>query len=266
MITLNDAFTRTRENNRKALMPFLTSGYPSQTTFIKLMNEMSLSGADIIEVGIPFSDPMADGKTIQYSSEAALKNGIDINITFKMLRQLDDGFNSAVVIMSYFNPIYQFGIGRFFKEATQIGINGLIIPDLIPDEGYEIEQLAKDYDLNLIYLLAPTTNKERQAMILRHSRGFIYLVTMAGVTGARAGLPVNLNELLEEIKELSPIPVCAGFGISKLSQVRDIARYADGVIVGSALIDKIKSAKSEKAIITEIGMFIRHLKGGLGNE
>jgi len=257
-MTVTEAFTRCCQEKRKALMPFLTAGYPTPASFVKLVKEACLSGADMLEIGVPFTDPMADGKTIQRSSETALKNGITLSSTLDMLAGIK--VQQPFILMSYFNPLYHYGFARLVKDARRSGIRGIIIPDLIPEEGREIQALCVAEGIDLIYLLAPTSSTTRRKMILRQSRGFVYLVTVAGVTGARQALPSTLNKWIAGIKKETDLPVCAGFGISTPEQARRIARVADGIIIGSALINHIDRAGRD---IKSTGKFIGRLKESL---
>jgi tryptophan synthase alpha chain len=265
MKSLTETFANCRRINRKALMPFITAGYPDEKTFLKLLYEFQSSGADMVEIGIPFSDPLADGKTIQYSSQQVLEQGINIVSIFRCLSQLNGNFTLPLIMMSYFNPIYNFGVDKFISRASSIGIKGLIIPDLIPEESGELENKCLKNNIDLIFLLAPTSNAMRTEMILRKSRGFVYLVTIAGVTGARNKLPAELVQWIRRIKRKSEIPVCAGFGISNNNQAATVSKAADGVIVGSAIIDIIRKSPSPAQAIKETGKFVIQLRKGMDN-
>jgi len=258
------AITARRDSGSRALIPFITSGYPNKRQFNRLMNEFIGTGADIIEVGIPFSDPMADGKTIQFSSQKALENGVTIRSTLDNLSSLRDGRNVPIVLMSYLNPILSYGLKKFAKDASNCGVRGLIIPDLIPDEGAKIEQVCRKADIDLIYLLAPTSDDTRKRLILKRTHGFLYLVAIAGVTGARGSLPGNLSGWISSIKRESRYPVCVGFGISNGHQARTIGRYADGIIIGSAIIDIIRRSSANRAAI-EVHNFIKRIRKELTN-
>jgi tryptophan synthase alpha chain len=261
---LSQIFERCRNDGRPALMPFLTSGYPSRGTFVELMRAISSAGADMIEVGIPFSDPMADGETIQQTSQIALNSGANIDSTFDDLSKLKS-LTAPIILMSYYNPIYRYGITRFLKAACKLGVKGLIIPDMIPEEGFEIESMTQKQGIDLVYLLAPTSNKERIDLIINRSRGFVYLVSVAGVTGVRKKLPDYIPTWIQKIKTLSKLPVCVGFGISTPRQASAIGRYADGVIVGSALADTIIKAPTHLQKIKRTSEFIKSLRISLNN-
>lgn len=263
--TISETFARCRREKKKALIPFLTSGFPDDHAFLELIGAMTDSGADFMEIGIPFSDPLADGRTIQKSSQAALANGVTIDKTFQYIEDLK-GQNPPLILMTYFNLVHHYGIERFIESAGALKVRGLIIPDLIPEEGKRVEALCRSRRIDLVYLLAPTTGAERARMILNRSHGFVYLVTVAGVTGARRILPGYLPSWIKDVKHLSPLPVCVGFGISSVSQARQVARYADGVIVGSALIDIILSANRRRTMIAEVSQFVGNIKRGLNHE
>jgi len=262
-ISISDTFAKLKQSKRKALMPYLTAGYPNNKTFILLLKEIIKNGADMVEIGIPFSDPLADGKTIQSSSQIALQNGSNINKIFKQLGDLESRYNIPLIIMTYYNPVLQYGIPKFLKKSLVVGGKGLLIPDMIPDEGKTIENRCLDSGVDLIYLLAPTSSKKRRQLILKRSRGFIYLVSVAGVTGARKNLPGNLNRWIVQVKKESRLPVCVGFGISDLSQAKSVAKVADGVIIGSAIIDIIKKSSGSQEAVSNVGRFIGKIRQGM---
>ncbi|HHI03149.1 MAG: tryptophan synthase subunit alpha [Candidatus Zixiibacteriota bacterium] len=264
-VSITHAFEKCRKDKRTALMPYLTAGYPDDRTFVMILGEMIKAGADMIEIGIPFSDPLADGKTIQSSSQTALHNGTNLDRIFRQLRKLESRYEVPLIIMSYYNPVLQYGLSKFLKKSISIGGRGLIIPDIIPDEGTAIEKCCRRSGVDLIYLLAPTSNAQRRRLIIDRSRGFIYLISVAGVTGARKNLPKYLNRWIARIKKESRLPVCVGFGISDLSQAQSVARVADGVIIGSAVIDIIKKSSGSHQAVSKTGRFIRKIREGLNN-
>lgn len=264
-LSISETFARCRQEKRKALMPYLTAGYPSEKIFVKLLKEVIKNGADMVEIGVPFSDPLADGKTIQGSSQIALDNGININKIFKLLGELEDKYNVPLIIMGYYNPILQYGISKFLDQSKAVGGRGLIIPDIIPDEGLSIEKSCKKSEIDLVYLLAPTSNSKRRKLILERSSGFVYLVSVAGVTGARKSLPENLNRWIVKVKKESRLPVCVGFGISDLAQAKSISKVADGVIIGSAIIDIIKKSSGSQEAVSNVGRFIKSIRKGIDN-
>jgi len=263
MISITDAFIKCKSENRTALMPFLTSGFPNSRIFKALLSNLMQTGVDMIEIGIPFSDPLADGKAIQFSSQTALANGSTIVQTFQIISECRKRYRTPVILMSYLNPIISYGISRFVKHAHKYGIQGLIVPDLIPEEGLDIETECANYSIDLIYLLAPTSDLIRRKMITKRSKGFVYLVAVTGVTGARKSLSVDLNTWVEKVKKESDQPVCVGFGISSVAQARSVGQVADGVIVGSAIVNIIKNNSGHQNIIRETGRFIEQLRKGM---
>jgi len=266
MISVSEAFENCRRQNQKALIPYLTAGFPDDELFVVLLKEFVKAGADLLEIGIPFSDPVADGKSIQYSSQKALENGITIEKTFQLLQAFEERHRIPLILMSYYNPIFAYGISRFARQAKKMGVSGLIIPDLIPEEGKSVERLCQRNGLDLIYLLAPTSTPPRRQMIIQRSRGFVYLVSVTGVTGERERLPSSLNSWIRQVKKKSRLPVCVGFGISNPQQAQSIASVADGVIVGSAIIEIIRNQSSPKVIIEKTKEFIHQLKERMNGE
>jgi tryptophan synthase alpha chain len=224
----------------KALIAYLTIGYPNIETTQKAASILSTSGCDIIELGIPFSDPLADGVTIQKASYHALQQGITPQVCLEVAYQLRQRMATPLIFMGYYNPILSFGLDSFCQASAKAGIDGLIIPDLPPEEGTELEASARKLKLDLIYLLAPTSTEERIGMVAKRSQGFIYLVSLTGVTGARQTLPPELEGFVKRVRQKARQPLCVGFGISTPEQARRVATVADGVIVGSRLIQLIE--------------------------
>lgn len=245
----------------KALIAYLTVGYPDLETTRKAAITLARSGADIIELGIPFSDPLADGTTIQRASHRALQNGTTPQQCLKIAGQIHREINTPLVFMTYYNPVYHFGLDAFCRHCADAGVSGLIVPDLPPEEGQELESITEKNKLDLIYLLAPTSNDERIRLVAEHSRGFIYLVSVTGVTGARDSLPENLGEFIARVRKQTAKPLCVGFGISTAEQARQMGGMADGVIVGSRIIQLIETDSSLK----ELGDFARQLRQALDN-
>ncbi len=244
-------------NNRehKALIPFITVGYPTLETTLKAVPLLAANGADIIELGIPFSDPLADGVTIQESSNQALQNGVTPEVCLETAKNVKQAAGVPLVFMTYYNPILSYGLERFCGACLDSGVDGLIIPDLLPEEAVPLECAAQEQGIDLIYLLSPTSNRERIGMVAEKSRGFIYLVSVAGVTGARASLPSNLKSFVARVRKAAKQPLCVGFGISTAEQARQISSLADGVIVGSKLVQLMKTdstLESLKSFIQEL--------------
>lgn len=241
---------------RKALIAYVTIGYPDIEATLKVVPVLAESGCDIIELGIPFSDPLADGTTIQKASYHALQNGITPRICLEIAWKLSRMVDTPLVFMGYYNPVLWHGIETFCKDCVGAGVDGLVIPDLPPEEGSELEAATKRQGLDLIYLLAPTSTPERIRLVAERSRGFIYLVSVTGVTGARESLPEDLEAFIARVRTMAKQPLCVGFGISTPEQAKQVAHLADGVIVGSRIIQLMESDKSKDSIAS----FIRGLR------
>jgi len=222
---------------------------------------MEKAGVDIIELGIPFSDPMADGAVIQEASMDALKKKTDLRSIFKMVKSVRMKTEMPLCFMTYYNPVFSFGIDNFARQAKVCGVDGLIIPDLPPEEGKEIIAAARRTGLATVFFVSPTTADKRMRRICDSSQGFIYYVCLTGVTGERRELPRDLRGHIKKIKRFTKKPVCVGFGVSTSGQVKEVQSQADGVIVGSAIIKKIKENAGKKDLVSKIGGFVRNLKG-----
>jgi tryptophan synthase alpha chain len=249
-------FTRA---NHTALIPYITVGYPSVETTLKVVPLLAGSGCDIIELGIPFSDPLADGATIQRASYEALRQGVTPGVCFEVAQELRRQVEVPLVFMTYYNPVLKFGLEQFCSKCTKVGIDGLIIPDLPPEEGQELEKSTRSHELDLIYLLSPASTEERIRLVAGKSSGFIYLVSLTGVTGARAKLPEELEGFVARVRASTEKPLCVGFGVSTAEQARRIAEVADGVIVGSRILQLIKDDNSLKSL----HLFVKGLRDAL---
>jgi len=242
-----------------ALIPYITVGYPSIEATLKVVPLLANSGCDIIELGIPFSDPLADGATIQKASFRALQNGVTPQLCLEVASQLSQKVDIPLVFMTYFNPVFSYGLEEFCNACTRSGIDGLIIPDLPPEEGSELEAISHRQGLDLIYLLAPTSTEGRIRLVAERSRGFIYLVSVTGVTGVRDRLPADLEAFVARVREVATQPLCVGFGISAPEQASRVARIADGVIVGSRIIQHMEADES----MVDVADFARELRCAL---
>jgi tryptophan synthase alpha chain len=242
-----------------ALIPYITVGYPTVETTLKVVPLFATSGCDIIELGIPFSDPLADGATIQRAAYEALRQGVTIKVCFEVAQELRRQVEIPLVFMTYYNPVLKFGVEQFCSKCAEVGIDGLIIPDLPPEEGQDLEQSTKRHELDLIYLLSPASTEERIKLVASRSSGFIYLVSLTGVTGARAKLPEELESFVARVRERTEKPLCVGFGVSTPEQARRIGKVADGVIVGSRIIQLLDEDKSLK----NASSFIKCLRDAL---
>jgi tryptophan synthase alpha chain len=252
---INSVFSRT---GHKALIPYVTVGYPSVEDTLKVVPLLARSGCDIVELGIPFSDPLADGATIQKASFYALKNAVTPKFCLEIAAELSCKVDIPLVFMTYFNPILSYGLEEFCTSCAMSGIDGLIIPDLPPDEGLELESITRKHNLDLIYLLAPTSSDERISLVAARASGFIYLVSVTGVTGARDSLPSELNSFVARVRKAAKQPLCVGFGISTPEQARQVAEIADGVIVGSKIIQLMETDG-----LAAVGNFAKELRRAL---
>ncbi len=244
---INNVFETTRAEKRAALMPYFTLGFPSREKSLNIIRAIAEAGADLIELGLPFSDPLADGPTIQQSTQVALDNGIrtkDCLVLVKELRRA--GFCQPFLLMGYFNPIHSFGEENFVKEASTAGADGLIVPDLPIDEAGRLEAACAEQGLALIYMAAPTTPQDRLKQVTSHCTGFVYIVSLTGVTGARKQVSAGLEDFLRRVRSVTEKPLAVGFGISTPEQAASVGKMADGVIIGSALIDV--AAKADKPV------------------
>jgi tryptophan synthase alpha chain len=248
-----------RQGARKALIPYITVGYPDLESTVQAAQVLEAAGADIIELGIPFSDPMADGVTIQESSYRALLKGVNTDTCLEAARRIRSRSQIGLVFMTYYNPVYAYGLQRFCQAAAAAGVDGLIVPDLPPEEGEKLETAAAEAGLDLIYLLAPTSTQARIQRVAERSHGYIYLVSVAGVTGARQSLPPDLQAFIARVRQAAQQPLCVGFGISSAEQAGLIAQVADGVIIGSKIIQLMQSAPDLQAMEA----FVREVREAL---
>ena len=263
MNRIDSKFKELKKQKKKAFIAYICAGDPDIVTTKKLAYELVKSGVDILELGIPFSDPLADGPTIQRASQRALKKNVNLPAIFSLVRSLRNSIGIPIVLMGYLNPIYDYGISRFIKDAKASGCDGVIIPDLIPEESDEFLKLAKKENLHMIFLAAPTSSRQRLNLIARKSSGFIYYVSLTGVTGARNSLPAHIKEHINQIKKVSKKPVCIGFGVSTAKQVKNLSSFPDGVIVGSAIINRIeKNLPDKKKAVRSASTFVKQLKQG----
>lgn len=261
MNRIEKKFIELKAADKKAFIAFITAGYPTVAITEKLVIEFVQSGVDIIELGVPFSDPMADGPLIQEASQMALNNNVHLDTIIALVKRIRTRTEVPLCLMTYYNPIFCFGEDNFVKEAHGAGVDGVIIPDLPPEEAHSFIAAARKNNLDTIFFLAPTSPLQRIKLVSRVSRGFIYYVSLTGVTGARDRLPSDFAQRLALIKKYTGKPVCVGFGISKPQHVRHASKVADGVIVGSALIGKIKENSHKPDLVKRVGTFVRHLKG-----
>lgn len=256
-------FRALRARGEKALIPFVTAGHPDLATTGEIVVALEQAGADLIELGVPFSDPIAEGPTIQRSSQRALAQGTSLRRILELVKALRAQTHVPLVLMGHANPFLAMGEAALVEAAAEVGVDGLIIPDLPPEEGESLYAKARQRGVDPILLAAPTTTPERAAMLSRCTRGFLYYVSLTGVTGARRALASDLEAGVRRIRALSSIPVCVGFGVSTAEHVRTIAGFADGVVVGSALVDRIDRAPSPDAAVAAAARFVAQLKAPL---
>ena len=248
------------DQGHKALIPYITVGYPDIEATLKVVSLLASNGADIIELGIPFSDLVADGITIQRASFHALQSGVTPKVCLKIAKELSQKTEIPLIFMTYFNPIFSYGLEEFCAACASSGVSGLIIPDLPPEEGSELEAITQRQGLDLIYLLAPTSTQERAKLVAKRSRGFIYLVSVTGVTGARDRLAADLETFVTRVRRVATQPLCVGFGISTAEQAKRVAKIADGVIVGSRLIQFMEA---EDNFMSPVKSFVKGLRQAL---
>jgi tryptophan synthase alpha chain len=261
---LTETFRKLRKNNEKALVTFITAGDPDLETTTEIIRELESSGADIIELGIPFSDPMADGPTIQLSSERALAGGATLPKILDMVRSMRKTSEIPLVLMGYYNPVFYYGTERFVADAVEAGVDGIILVDLPPEEADAegFSALAKKGGLDCIFLLTPTSDDSRIATVVKHGRGFLYYVSVTGVTGARTDISATLAEELKRIRTATAMPLVVGFGISDPVQAGTVAALADGAVVGSALVKLFEEYRGVE-LKEKVRDFVASLKAGI---
>lgn len=257
---IEETFRRLRQRGERALIPYLTAGDPGLDLTRQLVEEAAARGADLIELGLPFSDPLADGPTIQRASQRALAQGVSLAKILPVVASLRGRVAAPLVLMSYLNPLHRYGLEAAVRALAQAGFDGLIVPDLPLEEGLPFARLAASAGLDLIPLAAPTSGPERLGLIARRARGFIYLVALTGVTGERAELPPDLLRQIRELRAVTAKPICVGFGLSTPEHVREVARWADGAIVGSAIVRLVEAQRGEPTLVSRVGGFIAALK------
>jgi tryptophan synthase alpha chain len=248
-----ETFARLRAQKRGALMPYLMVGYPEKESLLALAPALQAAGADLFEIGVPFSDPLADGATIQRASEQALRNGVNVQFALDSVAQLrQNGVTVPLVMMGYYNPFLQYGVARFAAAAARAGADGVIVPDLPPESAGEMQQALAAVGLDLIMFVAPTTPDARIAQIAAVASGFIYCVSLTGVTGARTTLWDGLPDFLARVRTHTDLPLVVGFGISTTDHVKTVAQVADGAIVASAIINMLDAHAPETRVATVV--------------
>ena len=257
---INEKFLELKKSKKLALMPFIMAGDPNIEKTSEILLKLQENGADLIELGIPYSDPLADGPIIQFSASRALKSGTSSIKVIELLDSLKDKLHIPVILFTYFNPILNFGLENFCDLASKAGVAGLIIPDLPLEEASKFSKIISSYFIDLILLVAPTTPFERMKSISNKTKGFTYLVSVTGVTGERNKMENRVENLITKLKEISINPVAVGFGISSPEHVKKVLKWgADGVIIGSAFVKRISNSNEEK-VVNQIGDFCQEMR------
>jgi len=263
MSRIGPMFDALREEDRAGFIPFVTAGDPTLARTEEILDALADAGADLIELGVPFTDPMADGPTIQAASQRALENPIRIEDILEVVSRFKTKHQVPVVLFGYANPFLAYGWDRLASESATAGVDGFLCVDLPPDEGAPLRDAARKHDLDVIYLLAPTSTPERRKYVASHASGFLYYVSVTGVTGARDQLREDIGKQVKEIREESDLPVAVGFGISTPDHVREVANIADAAVVGSAIVKVIEKTGDTPELVTKVAEFARKLRAGI---
>lgn len=254
------SFEQAQQTQSAALMPYFTLGYPDRETSLAIIEAIA-PHCDMLELGVPFSDPIADGPTVQHSTQKALENGTTTAACLEMVRELRQrGVSTPFLLMGYYNPVMAYGIANYVRDAAAAGADGFIVPDLTPEEAGELEATAAEHGLALIHFIAPTSNPQRIEAIAKRAQGFIYLVSLTGVTGARKQVQGNLADFVNRVRALTNVPLAVGFGISTPEHTANVGQVADGVIVGSALINAVDASEDKPQAAAA---FVRSLQQAL---
>jgi tryptophan synthase alpha chain len=259
MTRIADVFTELKSKGQKGFIPFITAGDPDLNTTEQLLVQLGRAGATLIELGIPFSDPMADGPVIQRASERALKHGFGISEVLEMLGRVRQQIQTPIILFSYFNPLLQFGIDRLAAEAKNAGVDGVLVTDLVPEEAGEFASSLNKNGLDMIFLVAPTSTDQRLKLVVERASGFIYAVSRRGVTGQQQSVSREAEELVNRVRRFTDLPIAVGFGISDRAQVADTWRYADAAVVGSAIVAEIEKVAGTRDLVSQIVKFVENL-------
>ncbi len=252
-------FARLKRDGQRGFIPFITAGDPDLTTTRALIIELARAGASVIELGVPFSDPMADGPVIQRASERALKHDTSVADVLAVVADVRHETDVPIVLFSYYNPLLRYGLERLCGAAQRAGVDGLLVTDLAPEEAEEFAALLRQHELDLIFLVAPTSTDTRLRMVAARASGFIYAVSRAGVTGAQREVSTEAERLVRRVRAITDLPVAVGFGISSRAQVAEVGRYADAAVVGSALVAEIERHAGAPDLVARTGAFVRTL-------
>jgi tryptophan synthase alpha chain len=259
MNRIGNTFVELKHTGRGGFIPFITAGDPDLTATEFLSIELAAAGADIIEVGVPFSDPVADGAVIQRASERALRKEVTLSDVLRCISNVKEHVDVPIVLFSYLNPLLKFGRDCLANQAKHAGVDAVLVTDLIPEEAGPWDAAFHDQGMDLILLVAPTTSDERLTRIAQQASGFIYAVSRSGVTGARDELPRDAEHLVKRVRAVSDLPIAVGFGISTAEQVRQVWRFADAAVIGSALVGKIEELADSPDLVSRVGEFARSL-------
>lgn len=263
MNRIGKTFAELGKRGEAALIPFVTAGDPDLNTTLKILRALEKGGADCIELGVPFSDPTADGPTIQRSSERALKRGVSLPAIFRILHEFRLTSDVPVILFGYYNPFFHYGVEEFCRQAARAGADGVLCVDLPPEESGELRRWSDAAGLDLNYLLSPTSDNDRIRLVAQSGRGFIYYVSVTGVTGARRSFDDRLRSQVARVRRMTALPVGVGFGVSTPNQAAWIAGFADAVVVGSALVEVITKAQGSAEKARRAGAFIAQLKAAM---
>ncbi|HEY5885061.1 MAG TPA: tryptophan synthase subunit alpha [Pyrinomonadaceae bacterium] len=259
MNRITETFGRLKAGGRGGLIPFITAGHPNISTTRRLLPALQNAGADVIELGVPFSDPIADGPVIQRSSQQALRNGVTLKEILSLVAEMRSELNVPIVLFSYINPVLQFGIEDFARAGADAGVDGVLLSDLPLEEAAEVRNRLSKNSIDLILLAAPTSSEQRLRMIAGNASGFIYAVSRTGVTGTRDELSHQAEDLVQRLRVLTSLPVAVGFGISTPNQVRQVCDYADAAVVGSAIVQEIEENLDRLDLVEHVERFVRSL-------
>ncbi|MEK9929738.1 MAG: tryptophan synthase subunit alpha [Rhodospirillaceae bacterium] len=259
-LRIKNTFEELASDNRAALITFITAGDPNMDTSMQILDALPDAGADLIELGMPFTDPMADGPTIQLSSQRALRSGHNTHRTLEMVENFRrQNQHTPIILMGYFNPIYTYGISKFCQEASTAGVDGLIVVDLPPEEDEQLRKRAKTSDIDFIRLTTPTSDTKRLPKLVTDASGFIYHVSVAGITGAHTAKQESLKNSLRQIRKHTDLPIAVGFGIKTPEDVMNISKLADAAVVGSAIVQKIADGSDSPHMVENVLDFVRSL-------
>ena len=260
MNRITSQFERLKNEGRRGFIPFVTAGDPDLDTTREIVSALASLGADVIELGVPFSDPMADGPTIQASSQRALTNRVTLGPVLELVADIRRSSKVPIVLFSYLNPLLRFGINELAGKAADAGVDGVLITDVVGREAQTIAEVFRQQNIDLISLIAPTTSDSRLREIAEKSGGFLYAVSRAGVTGAREQMSSDAEVLVRRAREVSDLPVAVGFGISTMEQIKDVWRYADAAVVGSAIVREIEKYGADAELAEKVGEFVKNLR------